>query len=99
MVAGRWGLEDLGAGDVAKFDKLWRVKIVERLAADGHARPWNEGKATSDFMEQFRLSADKDGQIGAAYSTACFLLLLKPAGTRPAPLPDTPTESNSGKKR
>ena len=93
MVAARWGMEDLGTNDVAKFDRLWRAKIVERLAADGHARPWNEGRTTSDFMESFRLSADKDGQIGVAYTTACFLLLLKPAGTRPAPLPDTPTES------
>lgn len=94
LVAAAWGMEDLGGKDLSKFDHLWRKKILGRLAADGHARPWSEGRTTSDPLEAFKSGADRDGQIGPAYTTACFLLILKPAGTRAEYRPDTPTESS-----
>lgn len=92
LVAAGWGMEDLGGRDLSKFDHLWRKRILGRLAADGHARPWSEGRTTSDPLEAFKSGADRDGAIGPAYTTACFLLLLKPGGTRAEYRPETPTE-------
>ncbi len=83
------------------FDKLYKARLLAQQDADGSAKPWHDKAKAGEkpSFENFKAMADKDAEIGRAYTTACFLLLLKPSHattTTDAP-PATPTEG--GKKK
>jgi len=84
LVAAGFAWDELG--ERKAFDAQFRRKILEHQDQDGSARPWNAGG------NDFKAMADKDGEIGKPYMTSCFLLLLRPSGTKTPSRPSTPTK-------
>jgi hypothetical protein len=90
-------------GNRAEFDRLYKARMLAQQDADGSAKPWTEAKdgeklTLENFSTAVKAMADKDDNVGRPYSTACFLLLLKPTRmTRTGSRPDVPSEG--GKKR
>ena len=85
-------------GDREEFDRLYKARFLAQQEADGSARPWNDLKEGEQLsFENFKAFADKDAAVGRPYTTACFLLLLKP--TRLTKTESRPGVSTPGGKK